>query len=472
MKRLLPFFCIMLLACGALACGGGKKGYEVTAEPEPILGEWEGAVTIGEIKLGMTVTFTMEGDTLRAFMDIPEQGASDLPLEGIQYDGSKVYFELAASIGRAYYDGKLEEERISGTFKQGIARGEFYLERPEPEVYPYPTEEVSIKVSDELTLGGTLSTPEGTGPFPAVILITGSGPQDRDENIFGFKIFKMIADHLTRNGIAVLRSDDRGVGESVFTGDARKVTTADFTKDAEAQFRFLEGRSGIDKRKIGILGHSEGAIVAVMAAAQNPNVAFIITMAGEAVPGDELLPEQLELTMKAEGKSAEEIAEQLEMQKKTLQAARSQEGFDEVEAAVKAIIEDEVDKLPRAQRKALGDKDAHVAKVTEAQMEMVKSAWFEFFVTYDPRTDLAKVKCPVLALFGAKDVQVPAASQSKALEETFSKAGKTNYRIKVFTDANHLFQKAETGGVSEYAKLAKEFHPGFLDTVSAWILGL
>lgn len=462
MKRVLPIFLTILLACG-----GGKKHYDVSGDVEPILGEWEGAVLIADIELAMTVTFSMDADTLRASMDIPEQGASGLTLEGIQYDGRLVHFELDSPIGRAFYHGSLAGDKIEGSFRQGLNNGEFYLERTLPQDLPYHTEEVSIEVSGEVTLAGTLSIPQGEGPFPAVILLTGSGPQNRDEYAFGFKPFKLIADHLTRNGVAVLRCDDRGVGEST-AGEKIDITSVDFALDAEAQLDYLKTRSEI--AEIGILGHSEGATVGCMLTAQRSDPAFLIMMAGSAVPGDELLREQLVLVNKAEGKSDEEIAEQRALQEQIFEAVRSQEGFEELEGTIRKALEAEYDALPRKERGGLGRKKVYLEQATEGQMKMVRSPWFAYMLIYDPRIALAEVTCPVLALYGEKDVQVPARSQSGALTETFSEAGKTNYRIVTFANANHLFQAAETGAVSEYTKLRKEFVPGFLDTLSAWIV--
>ena len=463
MRHIIPIFCLFLLACGS-----AKKEYEVTADPAPILGEWEGAILIQDIELGMIVNFARDGDTLRATMDIPEQGASNLVLEAVQFDGSKVYFELDASIGRAVYDGKLEDEKISGTFKQGMANGTFYLEPLHviPEDIPYIQEEVSIEVTDDVTLAGTLTLPEGKGPFRAVVLITGSGPQNRDEYVFGFKPFKILADHFTREGIAVLRCDDRGVASS--TGDRDSATTKDFADDVKAQVAYLESRPEIGS--IGLLGHSEGALVSGMVAAGNPDIGFVVLMAGPAVRGDELLMAQLEEIMRVGGASKAEIAAELELQARTFNVMRTGHGAQELRADMHERMKAQIKELPFEERLVLGNIKKHIEKVLDAKFEAVSTPWFRFFTAYDPRPDLAEVKCRVLAVFGGKDTQVPAEMNSKALEETFTEAGKKNFKIRIFTDANHLFQTAETGSPDEYAKLEKEFVPDFAEFISTWIL--
>ncbi|MCK4594324.1 alpha/beta hydrolase, partial [bacterium] len=245
-------------------------------------GLWEGSVSIMGMELGMTVTFATVDGELTATMDIPIQGAYDLALQNVAFDGEKVYFELDSPAGLATYDGVLEEGKITGTFTQSGMTGDFHLEpfvEKEPEELPYDTEEVSIEL-EGLTLAGTLSKPPTEGPHPAVILITGSGAQTRDEEVFGFKIFKVIADHLTRQGLAVLRCDDRGTGGS--TGGDTNPTTFDLAGDVRGQMDYLKTRPEIDRGKIGLGGHSEGSIIAGMVAADFPDVAFIVLLGGPA----------------------------------------------------------------------------------------------------------------------------------------------------------------------------------------------
>ncbi|MEA3310997.1 MAG: alpha/beta hydrolase, partial [candidate division WOR-3 bacterium] len=436
-------------------------------------GKWEGAIQLPSMDIGMSVNFEESADSLTATVDIPQQGAFGLPLKNVSFDDPKVYFELQTSLATAIFDGKLEHGRIEGSFTQGPAKGEFYLQRPEAVIVPPPLyleEEVSIKVSDDVRLAGTLSIPEGEGPFAVGVLISGSGPQDRDENVFGFKIFATIADHLTRQGIAVLRCDDRGVASS--TGDREVATSEDYAEDVMAQVAYLKTRSEIDTTRIGLMGHSEGALIAGMVAADDPDIEFIILMAGTALPGVEILLDQQRLILGAEGASQKEIAQAADLQKRIFAAVRAGESLEGFKPEMRAIIKQGIDKRSEEERKALGDIDKFTEAVAEAQLAAVQSRWMRFFIDYDPRKDLVKVDARVLAFFGEKDLQVPARMNAAAMEETFKKAGKENYSIRICCKANHLFQAANTGAVSEYAQLPKEFVPCFLPNVTNFILGL
>lgn len=437
-----------------------------------IEGSWEGAIQLPSMEIGMEVAFVSEAEELTATIDIPPQGAFGLPLKNVSFEDPKVYFELPTSLAKAIFDGKLEEGKIRGSFTQGSAIGEFYLNRSEEVVLPpeYSEEEVSIKVTDDVKLAGTLSIPEGEGPFPVAVLISGSGAQDRDENVFGFKIFATIADHLTRQGIAVLRCDDRGVASS--TGDREVATSEDYAEDVMAQVAYLATRSEIDTTHIGLLGHSEGALISGMVAADNPDIEFVILVAGTALPGDTVLKAQLVRVLQAEGSSEKMIAEQRKLQAKLLDYARTGKNEKRLRADLQKITRKYIKKeMSREERKALGDLDAFVEKRVEGKLKVVRSPWYRFFLDYDPRDDLAKVDARVLAFFGEKDVQAVAEVNAPAMDEFFTKIGKENYIIRICCKANHLFQSAETGAFSEYSTLPKEFTPCFLPNVTNFILG-
>lgn len=438
-----------------------------------IEGTWEGAIQIQTVELGIIVNFQKSGDSLTATIDIPQQNAMGLHLERVNFVAPKVHFELKAGLTSAVFDGKLEADTVKGDFEQGPAKGKFYLVRKEEvEVPPppYKEEEVSIKVSDQVTLAGTLTLPRDSLKHPAVVLITGSGTQDRNEQVFGFKIFGIIADYLTRSGIAVLRCDDRGFGKS--TGKTDSATTKEFADDARAQVAYLKTRTEVDTSRIGFLGHSEGGLIATMVAADSPGIAFVVLMAGPALPGEDILLAQQALILKSQGASDGSIEEASNLQKRIYAALRSGEGLDELRPEIRKAAMAEVKAIPPKERKALGNLNEFVDRQLDAQFEMIQSPWFRFFLDYDPRPDLAKISARVLAFYGCKDLQVPSQMDSTALVETFNAAGKTNYLIKVCGDANHLFQKAITGAISEYATLPKEFVPCFLPNVANWILGL
>jgi len=436
-------------------------------------GRWEGAIKVMGQELAIVVTLTGDTAAPRAAIDIPLQGVKGMALTNVRVNGQLVHFELPAPQGVGVFEGVVRGEQMSGTFEQAAVKGTFELKRgaaaeePPP---PYRQEEVTIE-NGGLTLAGTLTLPAGSGPHPAVVLITGSGAQNRDEEVFGFKVFKVLADQLTRAGFAVLRCDDRGVGGS--SGSTPQSTTADFAEDALAELRYLKGRPDVDKARIGLLGHSEGGIVAPIAASKSPDVAFIVLMSGLALPGDQTLLAQAELIGKAEGRTPEQIKANARVQQLLFAAVRSGSASDQAvaAAAAKAEARTAFDQLPEAQRKAIPDPERLLTMQVESQLAFIRTPWFKFFLDYDPAPALSRVSCPVLALFGERDLQVPTEANRAVMEMIAKKSGNPDWTIKVIPGANHLYQAATTGSPGEYAKLKKEFAPGFLDTLVPWLQG-
>jgi uncharacterized protein len=339
---------------------------------------------------------------------------------------------------------------------------------PDPSL-PYTAEEVTFDNGD-VTLAGTLTLPEGDGPHPAVVLITGSGPQDRDESLLPgaeIKPFKLIADYLTRQGIAVLRYDDRGTAKS--TGDFASATSEDFAADASAAIDYLLTRDEINPDEIGILGHSEGGLVAAILGASNPNIAFIVSMAGTAVNGRDVLLLQNEKLILAEGGTQEQVDNQIDFLTQAFELIDAGD-MDAVNTLIYEEVLSQAEALPEDQRNALGDLETYAQTTTEQQGEFFTSDWMRFFLDYDPAIDWAKTTIPVLGVFGGKDVQVVAQQNAPALEAALDTAGNTDYEIVTLPTANHLFQDAETGGTSEYGTLPAEFVADFLPTVGDWIL--
>lgn len=467
MKRL----AISILCCAFLFLQG-----EETAQIA-IEGPWEGAIAIMGQELEIIVHFSEAGGSLKATLDIPQQMAMGLPLSQVKREGDKVHFELVAGPGIALFDGAISAAAIQGDFFQAGIKGSFKVARqtakPEsgaqetekPEPLPYKAEDVTL-ANGVVKLSGTLTIPEGPGPFPAVIMITGSGTQNRDEEIFGFKLFRVIADHLSRQGIAVLRCDDRGLGAQ---GAYGLDTSADFAADVVAQAAFLRGRPEIDPQRVGLFGHSEGGIIAPLAGGSD-RFAFMVLMAGTSVKGEEVLLEQIGLIARADGSSEAEIAEAISQQKRVFKLMGTPEGEKEIERLIAVEARKGLEKMTPEQRKAVADPEAYVQNVVRAQALVFKSPWFRSFLAYDPAPALAAVKCPVLALFGGKDMQVAARQNLPVMERAFKKGGNPDVTFKIFPEANHLFQKAKTGSPSEYATLEKAFIPGFLETVASWIL--
>lgn len=344
----------------------------------------------------------------------------------------------------------------------GDVATEHYYPAPHAQEVRFPNRKVS--------LAGTLTLPATPGPHPAVILISGSGQQNRNEEIPGildYKPFAVIADFLGRRGIAVLRYDDRGVGGS--SGDPATATTADYATDVEAAVRYLAARKDINPRQIGVLGHSEGGIIAAMVAARNPGVAFAISMAGTAVDGYHVLLVQVERIVRASGASEEEVTQAVDLQRAILDLAVAAR-WAELESLLYGEIMAQLHALPQEEQAPLGDLEAVARQRTAANMAAFQSPWYQFFLKHDPSQDWAKITVPVLALFGDLDVQVDVSQNRPPMEEALVRAGNEDVAVVVFPTANHLFMDAVTGGVEEYATLPPDFVPGFLETIADWLL--
>ena len=337
--------------------------------------------------------------------------------------------------------------------------------------YPYTEEEVFFQnLKDHVRLAGTLSLPLTHGPFPAVVLCTGLGPQDRDGDMFGHKPFLLLAKHLTRLGIAVLRVDDRGVGKSA--GNFSQATSEDFAADALAGVRYLKTRKEIARGKIGLLGHCEGGLIAAIAAARSHDVSFVVMMAGPGLKGDQIVlgPGGVEHEgwireeLIAQNRAAQERIVDVIKEEKDPEAAEARIGkeaeiFTDIAARIRA-------EAPESKRKTA----AAVAAAIEGQTRLFLSPWFRFYLLYDPRPALMKVECPVLALYGEKDTQVPAKENLATVREALAAGGNKDYTILLLPNLNHLFQTAKTGAISEYKQIGETMSTLALETVSDWIL--
>jgi fermentation-respiration switch protein FrsA (DUF1100 family) len=435
------------------------------APPSDIDGTWSGTLDTDAIKLRLVFHITNTADGLTATIDSLDQNAKGMPVTTVTRKGASLKMELK-SIG-GMFDGTISKDlaTIDGTWSQRGGNFPLVLRRVKDQAeleprrpqnpgrpYAYREEEVSYdnKVQG-VTLAATLTIPPGKGPFPGVLLITGSGPQDRDETLMGHKPFLVLSDYLTRKGIAVLRADDRGVGKS--TGEFTGATTADFATDAEAGVAFLKTRSETRPHKIGLVGHSEGAIIAPMVAARNPDVAFIVMMAGSGVPGVEILPAQMLLIMKASGKSQQEAEKDSDHERQIVTLAEQEPDDALLE---KRLREQAAGQVPEAQ--------------LEAEIKTLTSPWFRYFLTYDPAAALRKVTCPVLAINGEKDLQVPPKQNLPAIRKALEEAGNKDFEIDELPALNHLFQTAKTGAPSEYAEIEETMSPVAMEKIASWIL--
>lgn len=439
--------------------------------PASIEGQWGGAINVGPQKIGIIVKFQGSGSDFKGWIDIPEQSIKGAQLDKPRFEAPKLSFEAFAP-RTAVFEGELQADgTISGKFKQGGYEGTFTLKQAaisaEATVaVPYRQEEVTFK-NGEVNLAGTLTLPQSGGPFPAVVLISGSGQQDRNEEVMGFPAFRLIADHLTRSGIAVLRYDDRGIGGS--TGDVANATSEDFATDVIAAVTLLKSRTDINPKQIGLLGHSEGGIIAPMVASRAPqDIAFVIMLAGPGLPGDAVLLQQVGDILAAQGATQSEIDQARADQKRLMEVIRTGQGLAELQAEWLKKVQEQIAALPDEQKKALGDLDKAAQDAVAMQTAQATNPWIKFFITYDPVPALEQLQVPVLALFGGKDVQVKAEPNAQAVQAALEKGKNGRGTVKTYPGANHLFQPAKSGSIAEYRQL-KEFVPGLLDDITQWI---
>ncbi len=428
----------------------------------PAAGAWEGTLDAMGTKLRMGVAVTVEPNgRLNATMDSPDQGAFGMPLGDVTFADRVLRFTLAAAKGR--FEGRLNDAgtEIAGTWTQGMSlplvlKKVEKLSRPnrpqEPKPpFPYRSEDVAIvNAAGKTVLAGTLTLPSGTGRFPAAVLITGSGPQNRDEELMGHKPFLVLADYLTRHGIAVLRYDDRGVGKS--TGTFGSATSEDFAGDALAAWHMLSARPEIDPRRVGLIGHSEGGFIAPMLAARTPGVAFVVMIAGPGVAGDEIMLRQSTSILKASGAPEAAVSANVNLQKQVF-----------------AILKEETDTARITERLNAIPTPAGRPEAKAALVQQSLSPWLRFFVRYDPVPALTKLACPVLALNGELDTQVAADQNLPLIEAALKRGGNQDATVTRLHGLNHLLQTAKTGLPNEYAKIEETMSPVALDMIATWI---
>lgn len=467
-KKILPAIIFLFISLLSLAQPSSK-----------FIGTWEGTLNVG---IELRIVFHISEDGNGGFVttaDSPDQSAYELKCDVTTIKNSDLTIKMSDL--DASFTGKLvNDSTIEGLFTQ---RAEFPLvlkktekvqekirpQTPQPP-FPYKSEEVIYSNADQsLQYGATITIPSGKGPFPAIVLITGSGPQDRDETILGHKLFAVIADHLTKKGFIVVRTDDRGVGKS--TGIFIEATTEDFAKDVSSSVDYLLSRPEVDKKKVGLVGHSEGGMIAPIVAVKRKDINFIVLLAGPGVPVIDLMAEQNAAIAKASG-ATDEIAEEIKPLFKTV-ATAIMNAPDSVLAFATAsgIIEGWA---ATKSKEALAELDFEtVSKRNTYVFEMVKefkTPWFRYFMKFDPGFYLEQLTCKVLALNGEKDIQVISGQNLPGIERSLKKSGSKVYEVKELPGMNHLFQTCTKCNLEEYGKLDETFSPFALQTISDWLL--
>ena len=444
--------------------------------PAPLAGTYQGVIKPTPL-VSLTLVFKIAGTNAvpTATLDVPEQSLKAFPVQKTTVTGDTVTLSLT-NIG-ASFSGKrsVDGRTITGTFRQNgldipltLTRTEKVVALSRPQTpkppFPYRTVEVSYpnRGASGVTLAGTLTVPKGVGRFPVALFITGSGAQDRDETIFGHKLFAVIADALARRGVASLRVDDRGIGKSV--GDFAGATTDDFAGDVRAGVTFLRERTEVDPSRIGLIGHSEGGIIAPMVAAGDPDIAFIVLLAGTGVPGDAVITaQQKAIVSKISGGSEAAIAQNQRVSRPGIAAIKSAKNAADAREKVKVIIQHEADAAPEAQRVIL-------TRQLETAFLPWCTPWFIRFLSLDPAVALKQTKCPVLALNGANDLQVIASQNLPAIRAALEKGGNTSVTVRELLGLNHLFQTAPTGLPTEYGTITETIAPEALKIIGDWIV--
>lgn len=434
-------------------------------ESEVFLGKWECFMKGGRGEK-IQIVFEIlknEDNTLRCLISMPLHGLNGYPIEDFSIKENTI--SIIMPLINFTYSGSLKEDQqtIEGVLKRTNDEVKMNLKkidkissplRPQTPKKPYPYNELEVKfptLHDDVILAGTLTYPKSGELFPAAILISGAGPRDRNQEGAGHRPFLVLADYLTKRGIAVLRFDDRGVGESTGTQD-NEATSADRAEDVKAAWQFLKTQSFIDPKKIGLIGHSEGGFIAQIVSGDIDEIAYIVLMAGSALPGKDIYHYQLkvalgqEVSIKDTANSWERIITVLEKEQTNEKRASKK---------IYSILVDEV-KMPAEQAKAI--------------TEHLLSPWMRYFIKKDPAAILSKVKCPVLALGGKKDIHIPSSQNLKVTEEILQKAGNKNYTIMEFPNLNHLFQTANTGLPMEYSLIEETIAPIALKTIADWIV--
>ena len=442
---------------------------------QDITGQWHGVLKVQGTQLRLVFNVSKTDNGISSTMDSPDQGAKGIPTTTTSFENSILKITLANA--KIDYEGTLGQDNvIVGTFKQGgqsfpmnLSKEKIEKERlirPQEPIKPYPyySEDISFENKKVgISLAGTLTLPSKEGVFPVVILISGSGPQNRDEELLGHKPFLILSDFLTRNGIAVLRYDDRGTALS--KGDFKTATSADFTTDVESAIAYLKTRKEINTKNIGLIGHSEGGLIAPMVASKSKDVAFMVLLAGTGIQGNRLLLLQQKLIGKASGISDDDLQKNELTNRKVFDIVKKSSNLEKLNLDLTNYIKQTLIDNPNTGKPAGMSDDEFV----NLQVKQIANPWMQYFIKYNPAPTLEKVKCPVLAINGEKDLQVPPKENLEAIKSALSKGGNKKVTTKVLPNLNHLFQECKTGSPDEYATIEQTFSPTALSEILKWV---
>ena len=449
--------------------------FSLTIFGQNISGQWNGALKVQGTQLRLVFNITKTDDGISATMDSPDQGAKEIPTTTTSFENS--ILKITIENAKIEYEGALGKDNIIvGTFKQGgqsfpmnlskVVIEKEKLVRPQEPTKPYSyfSEDITFENKKAgIILAGTLTLPKNEGVFPVVILISGSGPQNRDEELLGHKPFLVLSDYLTKNGIAVLRYDDRGTALS--KGDFKTATSADFATDVESAITYLKTRKEINKKKIGLMGHSEGGLIAPMVASKSKDVAFIVMLAGTGIQGDQILLLQQRLIGKASEVSDEDLQKNELLNRKAFDIVNKSNSIEQLNIDLTNFIKQSLlDNKNAEKSKGMSEDD-----FVKLQVKQIANPWMQYFIKYNPAPTLEKVKCPVLAINGGKDLQVPPKENLEAIKKALAKGGNKKVTTKEFPNLNHLFQECKTGSPDEYATIEQTFSPIALTEIFKWI---
>ncbi len=469
MKRLNLLFCFMAFVLSAHA-------------QEKLLGSWQGKLDVGPgLRIVMHVNKSADG-VLSASFDSPDQHAKGIPFSTVRINGDSLILYMDKIDGG--YNGRLSDaEHLVGVWSQkgrsmalNLSKGDIEpdtsIKRPQTPVPPFSyrsIDTVYYNADKSQQFGATLTMPMGNGPFPALVLITGSGLQNRDEEIMGHKPFAVLADFLTKRGFAVLRVDDRTMGKS--TGDIKNATSADFAKDVSVSVDFLKRIKEVDKKKMGLLGHSEGGMIAPMVANSRKDISFIILMAGVGEKVIDLMSDQNEMVMLSYGFDSATVQAYKPLYQSIISLIATSKPEDDLKPQISQLVATwRKDKDSAIIIKFLGNTEKGAdTNYVNLFAKMNENKWSHYFYAYNPEKELRNLHCKVLAINGSRDIQVKASTNLAGIKTNLAKSKSPAYEVKELAGLNHLFQTCKKCTVAEYQELSETISPAALETIGVWL---